>query len=174
MQSRKDRAKLKWWYKLATLPEDPKQLFNLELNIKLHRGRQRNVWSRMMDDFFKSLYIDKIEWLEDIKHVESSSASFLACVEECISERESMRFEERLNTKVKLDIYKRFSKSVEFKKYLHGVCDAGSRLLFKFRSGTNVLNEELGRHRGREDKMECSLCGDECENVSCILGVFSI
>ena len=45
------------------------------------------------------------------------------------------RFEEGLNTKVKLDIYKRFGKSVEFKKYLHGVCDAGSRLLFKFRSG---------------------------------------
>ena len=36
-----------------------------------------------------------------------------------------------------------------FKKYLHGVSDAGSRLLFKFRSGTHGLNEELGRHRGR-------------------------
>ena len=30
--------------------------------------------------------------------------------------------------------YERFGKNVEFKKYLHGVCDAGSRLLFKFRS----------------------------------------
>ena len=49
-----------------------------------------------------------------------------------------------LNTKVKLDTYKRFGKSVEFKKYLHGVCDAGSRLLFKFRSGMHGLNEELG------------------------------
>ena len=30
LQSRRDRAKLKWWYKLATLLEDryPKQLFN--------------------------------------------------------------------------------------------------------------------------------------------------
>ena len=28
------------------------------------------------------------------------------------------------------------------------------------------LNEELGRHRGREGKKECSICGDECENVS--------
>ena len=51
------------------------------------------------------------------------------------------RFEEGLNTKVILDIYKRFGKSVEFKKYLHGVCDAGSRLLFKFRSGTHGLNQ---------------------------------
>ena len=32
--------------------------------------------------------------------------------------------------------YKWFGKIVEFKKYLHGVCDAGSRLLFEFRSGT--------------------------------------
>ena len=31
------------------------------------------------------------------------------------------------------------------------------------------LNEELGRHRGREGKTKCSLCGDECENVSHVL-----
>ena len=55
------------------------------------------------------------------------------------------------------------------KKYLHGICDAGSRFLFKFRSGTHGLNEELGRHRGREGKTECSLCGNECENVSHVL-----
>ena len=38
--------------------------------------------------------------------------------------------------------------------------------MFKFRSGTHKLNEELGRNRGREGKMEYSLCGDERENVS--------
>ena len=115
LQSRRDRAKLKWWYKLATLPEDryPKQLFNQEWNIKPRRGRQKKVWSRMVDDLFKSLDIDKGEWLEDI---ERGDSSFLACVEECISERESRRFEEGLNTKVKLDLYKLFGKSVEFKK----------------------------------------------------------
>ena len=61
-------------------------------------------------------------------------------------------------------------KSVEFKKYLHGICDAGSRLLFKVRSGTDGLNEELGRYRGREGKTECSLCGNECENVRMCYG----
>ena len=40
---------------------------------------------------------------------------------------------------------------------------------FKFRSGTHGLNEELGRHRGREGKTVCSLCGNECENVSHVL-----
>ena len=73
-----------------------------------------------MDDLFKSLDIDKGEWLEDIKHRDSSSALFMACIEECISERESKRCEKGLSTKVKLlDIYKWFCKSVEFKKNLH-------------------------------------------------------
>ena len=36
--------------------------------------------------------------------------------------------------------------------------DARSRFLFKFRSCTHSLNE-LGRHRGKEGKTECSLCG---------------
>ena len=49
--------------------------------------------------------------------------------------------------------------------YLHRVVDAGTRLLFKFRPGTHGLNEELGRHGGREAKSECALCGAECESV---------
>ena len=49
---------------------------------------------------------------------------------------------------------------------MHGVADAGSRL---FRSGTHGLNEELGRHRGREGNKECVLCGNECESVSHVL-----
>ena len=66
------------------------------------------------------------------------------------------------NSKVKLTLYKCFGREVQ---YLHGLSDAGTRLLFKFRSGTHGLNEELGRHRGREGKKECVLCGDECESV---------
>ena len=58
---------------------------------------------------------------------------------------------------------------MEFKKYLRGVGDAGTRLLFKFRSGTHGLNEELGRHRGREGRKECLLCDAECESVSHVL-----
>ena len=87
-------------------------------------------------------------------------------VEESIGEREREKFVEGLNSKVKLTLYKCFGREVQFKKYLHGLSDAGTRLLFKFRSGTHGLNEELGRHRGREGKKECVLCGDECESVS--------
>ena len=41
----------------------------------------------------------------------------------------------------------------------------GTRLLCKFRSGRHVLNEELGRHRDREGKIECNVSGAECESV---------
>ena len=84
---------------------------------------------------------------------------------------EVSRFSESIQSKVASGmvgstLYKCFGREVQFKKYLHGLSDAGTRLLFKFRSGTHGLNEELGRHRGREGKKECVLCGDECESVS--------
>ena len=106
---------------------------------------------------------------DEVEGGDSSAASFMASVEECISERECKLYDEGLNSKVKLSLYRTFSKNVGFKKYLHGVSDAGSRLLFKFRSGTHGLNEELGRHRGREGKVECTLCGAECESVVHVL-----
>ena len=52
---------------------------------------------------------------------------------------------------------------------LHKVSDVGSRPLFKFRSRTHGLNEELGRHRGREGKVDCTLCCAECESVVHVL-----
>ena len=59
--------------KVVNLPEDryPKQLFNQEWNIKPRRGRQRKVWSRTVDDLFKSLDINKSEWVEDSKYRDS-------------------------------------------------------------------------------------------------------
>ena len=93
----------------------------------------------------------------------------IACVDECVSERESKAFWKGLDNKTKLHMYTRFVKQSEFKKYLHGLCDAGTRLLLKFRSGTHSLDEELGRHRSREGKVECSICGTECESVFHVL-----
>ena len=93
LKSRRDRAKFKWRYKLATMPEDrfPKQLFSQEWDQKALRGRQRKTWGRLIDDLFVSLGLDKAERLEDIERGESSLASYLACIDECISERENLR-----------------------------------------------------------------------------------
>ena len=88
LKNRRDKAKLKWWYKLATMPQDryPKQLFGQEWNVKPRRGRQRKTRGKVIDDIFLSLGLDK--WLEDIEREYSSLALFMLCVEECISERE--------------------------------------------------------------------------------------
>ena len=68
LHGRRDNAKLKWWYKLFTMPEDsyPKMLFSKNWNIKSCRGRQRKVWSRLVDDLFVSLELDKANWSKDI------------------------------------------------------------------------------------------------------------
>ena len=66
-------------------------------------------------------------------------------------------------------MYRRFGGKREFKKYLRGRSDEGARLLFKFRSGTHGLNEELGRHSDRDGRVECTLCGAECESVVHVL-----
>ena len=44
-----------------------------------------------------------------------------------IREREAKEFGKGLNSKVKLDVYRRFSGKREFKKYLHGHSDEGAR-----------------------------------------------
>ena len=61
---------------------------------------------------------------------------------ECVSTRESNEYVEGLNCKVKLELYKTFGKEVKIT--FIGISDARTRLLFKFRSGTHGVNEELG------------------------------
>ena len=58
---------------MVTMPEDrcPKMLFSQDWNIKPRRGRQRKVWSRLVDDLFVSM-IDKGNWLKDILDGSSS------------------------------------------------------------------------------------------------------
>ena len=57
--------------------------------------------------------------------------------------------------KSKLRVYRELKEDFECKKYLHGVSDMGSKLLFRFRSGTHGLNEELGRHSSRNSSKAC-------------------
>ena len=52
--------------------------------------------------------------------------------------------------KNKLRVDRELKEVFECKKYLYRVPDMGSKLLFRFRSGTHGLNEELGRHSTRE------------------------
>ena len=44
-----------------------------------------------------------------------------------------------------------------------------NRLWFMFRSGMHGLNEELCRHSDGDGRVECTLCGTECESVVHVL-----
>ena len=59
--------------------------------------------------------------------------------------------------KSKLRVYRELKEDFECKKYLHGVSDMGSKLLFRFRFGTHGLNEELhvGIHSSRNNSNAC-------------------
>ena len=71
--------------------------------------------------------------------------------------------------KNKLRVYRELKEVFECKKYLYGVPDMGSKLLFRFRSGTHGLNEELGRHITRNISKACVFCNHDCESVEHVL-----
>ena len=50
------------------------------------------MWGKRVDDIFEALLLDKEELLDGIKKGNSSSKSFIACVDKCVSERESKAF----------------------------------------------------------------------------------
>ena len=83
---------------------------------------------------------------------------FLLNVNECVSTRESDEYVEGLDSKVKLELYKTFGKEVRFIR--------GTFMGLVMLSGTHGLNEELGRHKGRNGMTRCVLCGDECHSES--------
>ena len=92
LQGRRDKYKLKLWYKLASMSEDryPSRVFSQDWDAKPRRGRQRKVWSRLKS--FGSLDLDKAEWLDEIEKGDSS-----AMVEESIGERERKVLIAKLN-----------------------------------------------------------------------------
>ena len=67
------------------------------------------MWGKRVDD---ALLLDKEELLDGIKKGNSSSKSFLACVNGCVSERESKAFWKGLDIK---HMYKRLLSRVNSK-----------------------------------------------------------
>ena len=51
------------------------------------------------------------------------------------------------------------------KKTEHYISGSYSKLLFRFRSGTHGLNEELGRDITRNVSKACVFCNCDCESV---------
>ena len=74
LKIRRDRAKLKWWYKVCRLPYNgyPKQLLSQEWEIKPRKGHAEE---NPIDDIFHSLSLDKGETLDDMHEGNSSLKS---------------------------------------------------------------------------------------------------
>ena len=95
LSSRRDRAKLKWWHNLCTMKGDTcpytcRYPRHQVWEVKPRRGRQRKMWGKRVDDIHVHVFEALLRscWMVG----NSSSESFLACVDECVSERESKAF----------------------------------------------------------------------------------
>ena len=68
LKSRRDKTKLKWWYKLVfmSVRRYPRQLFDQEWKVKPRRGRQRKPWKKYVYKLFDVLGLPKGELLDDI------------------------------------------------------------------------------------------------------------
>ena len=126
-----------------------------EWNVKPCRCRQTKYCCKVVDNLFSSLGLDKAEWLEDIQKGNCSHRSFLGVAGEGIDERESSKFEEGLNSKVKASLYRTFGKIVEFKKYLRGVGDAGTILLNSGQERMDSMKSWAGIEEGKAGRSVC-------------------
>ena len=88
LKSRRDRAKLKWWYWVCRLTGNryPKQLW--EINPR--KGRQRKTWSSI-DDMFHCFSLDKDDMYD-------GKSSLMACIEDDLREREAEEFGKGLDS----------------------------------------------------------------------------
>ena len=77
LKRRRDKAKLKWWYKLASMPmrRYPRQLFNQEWKVKPCR-RRRKPWNKYVGELFEALGLREEELLDDIKKGQCPSSLF--------------------------------------------------------------------------------------------------
>ena len=78
LKSCRDKAKLKWWYKLASMPvrRYSRQLFNQEWKVKPRRGREWKPWNKYVGELFEVLGLQEEELLDDIKKGQCLSSLF--------------------------------------------------------------------------------------------------
>ena len=65
LKSRRDRCKLKWWYKVNNLDAEryPRLLLDSEWEVKPPRGRQRKTWRKVISELLLQLNLDSQEIL---------------------------------------------------------------------------------------------------------------
>ena len=69
------------------------------------RGGQRKCWSKVVNDLFSTLGLDKAGWLQDIQTGECSLKVFWLSIVGTVSRRGRLGSLEGLSSKVKLSLY---------------------------------------------------------------------
>ena len=118
-----------------------KKVFEKEWNKYKIPGRKRKQWKKCVLDIISDM---------DPTATSLGSKEAVSCINDAFKNFFISSLHFRMCTKSKLRVYRELKE-----EHLHGVSDMSSKLLFRFRSGTHGLNEELGRHSTRNSSEAC-------------------
>jgi hypothetical protein len=158
LKLRRDIALLKWAGHVAKLDSSSliKSLFELRYSFK-GRGRGRTrTWRAILDSVIKNYNL--VDEFKDIKNL--SELEWFKLVDKKVLEKSNNDFRETLSNRIhsKLHLYRLVKNEIYLEDYLKGKLTDGVRLKFKLRSGTNGLNNELGRRCKDVSSRICKCC----------------
>ena len=159
---RRARSKVVWYSKLLGKDKNSycRQIFDKEWGKCKLQGRRRKQWKKCVMDIISDMRLT-------VSSLDSKEA--LTNIDKVYMDYVTSNLHASMCEKNKLRVYRELKEVFECKKYLYGVPDMGSKLLFRFRSGTHGLNEELGRHITRNVSKACVFCNCDCESVEHVL-----
>ena len=159
---RRTKSKVVWYSKLLRKDKNSycRQIFDKEWGKCKLRGRRRKQWKKCVMDIISDMKLT-------VSSLDSKEA--LTNIDKVYIDYVTSNLHASMCEKNKLRVYRELKEVFECKKYLYGVPDMGSKLLFRFRSGTHGLNEELGRHITRNISKACVFCNCDCESVEHVL-----
>ena len=159
---KRTKSKVVWYSKLLGKDKNSycRQIFDKEWGKCKLRGRRRKQWKKCVMDIISDMRLT-------VSSLDSKEA--LTNIDKVYTDYVTSNLHASMCEKNKLRVYRELKEVFECKKYLYGVPDMGSKLLFRFRSGTHGLNEELGRHITRNISKACVFCNCDCESVEHVL-----
>ena len=147
---KRNKRKVVWFSRLLKKDKDSfyEKVFEKEWNKCKILGRKRKQWKKYVLDIISDM---------DLTSTSLCFKKAVSCINNAFKNFVISRLLSGMCRKSKLRVYRELKKILSVKNYLHGVSDMGSKLLFRFRSGTHGLNEELGRHSTRNSSKACFL-----------------
>ena len=132
-----------------------KKIFKKGIENKIP-GRKRKQWKKCFLDIISDMHLT---------YTSLGIKEAVSCINNAFKNFVTSSLHSGMCKKSKLRVYRELKEDFECKKYLHGVSDMGSKLLFRFRSGPHGLNEELGRLILEIIVKLVFFCECECESI---------